>query len=111
MITGRKCNVPFATTAEWILVYAALEGRPQAFLVRQGAKGLAVGERERNMGLHALPLYELELRDCAVPLAQRLGGEQGADVSLLFDSARVAWAALALGVGRAALSLRLRAAG
>jgi acyl-CoA dehydrogenase len=107
VLTGKKCNVPFAAEAEWMLVYAALEGRPQAFLVRQGAKGLVVGERERNMGLHALPLYEVDLRECAVPLAQRLGGEAGADVSLLFDSARVAWAALAVGVGRAAYEYAL----
>jgi alkylation response protein AidB-like acyl-CoA dehydrogenase len=102
VLTGRKCNVPCAAEAEWMLVYAALEGRPQAFLVRQGTRGLVVGERERNMGLHALPLHEVDLRDCAVPAAQRLGGEEGADVSLLFDAARVAWAALAVGVGRAA---------
>jgi acyl-CoA dehydrogenase len=107
VLSGRKCNVPFAAEAEWMLVYAALEGRTQAFLVRQGTRGLIVGERERNMGLHALPLYEVELRDCAVPLDQRLGGEEGADLSALFDAARVAWAALAVGLGRAAYEYAL----
>jgi alkylation response protein AidB-like acyl-CoA dehydrogenase len=107
VLSGRKCNVPFAAEAEWMLVYAALEGRTQAFLVRRGTAGLVVGERERNMGLHALPLHEVELRDCAVPVAQRLGGEQGAELGVVTDASRVAWAALAVGVGRAAYEYAL----
>ena len=107
VLSGRKCNVPCAAEAEWMLVYAALEGRTQAFLVRQGTRGLLVGERERNMGLHALPLYEVELRECALPSSQRLGGEQGADLSVLIDASRVAWAALAVGLGRAAYEYAL----
>lgn len=102
VLTGRKCNVPCAAESEWMLVYARLEDRTQAFLVARDTPGLAVGERERNMGLHALPLYEVELRDCAVPAARRLGGEAGADVARLIESWQVAWAALAVGVGRAA---------
>jgi len=107
VLSGRKCNVPMAAEAEWMLVYAALEDRTQAFLVRQGTRGLHVGERERNMGLHALPLYEVELRECALPSSQRLGGEQGGDLSVVVDASRVAWAALAVGVGRAAYEYAL----
>ncbi len=107
VLTGAKCDVPFAAESEWVLVYAALEGRSQAFLLKRGTPGLAIGERESNMGVKALPLYSLELRDCAVPAAQRLGGDGGADLSPLFDASRVAWAALALGVGRAAYEYAL----
>jgi alkylation response protein AidB-like acyl-CoA dehydrogenase len=107
VLTGTKCNVPYAAESEWMLVYAALDGATQAFLVGRGAPGLAVGERERNMGLGALPLYGVELRDCAVPAAQRLGGADGADVSGLLDASRVAWAALAVGLGRAAYEYAL----
>jgi acyl-CoA dehydrogenase len=107
VLSGRKCNVPWAAEAEWMLVYAALEGDTQAFLVRQGTRGLHVGERERNMGLNALPLYEVELRECAVPSRQRLGGDGGADLSVVIDASRVAWAALAVGVGRAAYEYAL----
>lgn len=107
VLSGRKCNVPFAAEAEWMLVYAALEGRTQAFLVKSGTPGLVVGERERNMGLHALPLYEVELKDCAIPAAQRLGGEQGAELSGVMDASRIAWAALAVGLGRAAYEYAL----
>jgi alkylation response protein AidB-like acyl-CoA dehydrogenase len=106
-LTGTKCNVPWAAEAEWMLVYAALGGATQAFLVRRGTPGLVVGERERNMGLHALPLYAVELRDCLVPAEQRLGGASGADLGVVFDAGRVAWAALAVGVGRAAYEYAL----
>src|SRR5262245_58094427 len=57
VLSGVKCNVPYAAESDRILVYAAFEGRTQAFLVDRGAPGLLVGERERNMGLCALPLY------------------------------------------------------
>src|SRR5262245_42324096 len=107
VLSGAKCNVPFAAESEWLLVYADLEGKSQAFLVERGTPGLSVGERELNMGLKALPLYSLELRECAVPAARRLGGEKGAELSRLFDASRVAWAALALGVGRAAYEYAL----
>src|SRR5262245_17707580 len=80
-LSGVKCNVPFAVESEWVLVYARLDGATQAFLVKRGTPGLVIGERERNMGLHALPLYAVELRDCVIPAGQRLGGDGGADVS------------------------------
>jgi alkylation response protein AidB-like acyl-CoA dehydrogenase len=107
VLSGEKCNVPYAAESEWVLVYAALDGATQAFLVRRGTPGLLVGERERNMGLGALPLYSVQLRDCAVPAAQRLGGEGGAELSPVLDAARVAWAALAVGLGRAAYEYAL----
>jgi acyl-CoA dehydrogenase len=107
VLAGSKCNVPYAAESRWLLVYASLEGRTQAFLVEQGSPGLVIGERERTMGVKALPLYAVELRDCVVPASQRLGGEDGADVSALIDASRVAWAALAVGVGRAAYEYAL----
>jgi alkylation response protein AidB-like acyl-CoA dehydrogenase len=107
LLSGAKCNVPWAAESDVLLVYAALEGRTQAFLVDKGTAGLTVGERERNMGLNALPLYAVDLRECRVPAERRLGGEDGADVSVLLDASRVASAALALGVGRAAYEYAL----
>jgi acyl-CoA dehydrogenase len=107
VLSGVKCNVPYAAEADRMLVYAALDGRTQAFLVDRGTPGLVVGERERNMGLGAVPLYEVVLTDCAVPAHARLGGEGGADVAPLLAASRVAWGALAIGVGRAAFEYAL----
>jgi alkylation response protein AidB-like acyl-CoA dehydrogenase len=106
VLHGTKCNVPFAAEAEWMVVHAAVDGASGAFLVRRGTDGLHVGERERNMGLRALPLYRVELRGCSIPAAQRLGGEGGRVESIL-GSSRVALAALAVGQARAAYDYAL----
>ena len=102
VLSGVKCNVPFAAESEWLLVYASLEGQCQAFLVKKGAPGLETKEREQNMGMNAFPLYAVELRECEIPGAQRLGGEAGCDFQLLLNASRVALAAMAVGIARAA---------
>ncbi|HEX6738926.1 MAG TPA: acyl-CoA dehydrogenase family protein [Vicinamibacteria bacterium] len=106
-LRGRKCNVPYAAEAEWMLVYARLEGEVQAFLVERGTPGVVVGERERNMGLNALPFYSVAFEGCLVPAARRLGGAGGADLGVLRPASQVAWAALAVGVARAAYEYAL----
>jgi acyl-CoA dehydrogenase len=107
VLEGNKCNVPWAAESEWILVYAALEGATQAFLLPRETPGLVVGEREQNLGLRACPLYALELKHCRLPAAARLGGEAGCDVGPLLDASRVAMAALAVGVARGAYEYAL----
>ncbi len=102
VLSGLKCNVPFAAESEWMILYASLDGQCQAFLVAKGTAGLTVKERERNMGMNAFPMYSVELHECAVPAGQRLGGEAGCNFQLLLNSSRVALSAMAVGVSRAA---------
>lgn len=102
VLDGTKCNVPFAAESDWMLVYASLGGQCQAFLVPKGTPGVAVKEREQNMGMKAFPMYSVEFRDCEIPAAQRLGGDSGCDYPLLLNSSRVALSAMAVGVARAA---------
>jgi alkylation response protein AidB-like acyl-CoA dehydrogenase len=59
------------------------------------------------MGLRAFPLYSLQLEDCRVPADRRLGGEAGCDFPLILNSSRVALAAMAVGVSRAAYEFAL----
>ena len=106
-LDGKKCLVPLAATAERFLVYAAIDGQPGyenvgAFIVESGAAGLTVTERERWMGLGALPTAGLELAGVQVDAAARLGGDTGCDFGKLMSYARVALAAMAVGVARAA---------
>ena len=54
------------------------------------------------MGIKALATYELTLKDCRIPRENRLGGEKGCDFNLIMNSSRVALAAMAVGVARAA---------
>jgi acyl-CoA dehydrogenase len=107
VISGSKCNVPFAENSEWMLAYASLDGKPQGFLVSKGTPGLIVKEREPNMGMRALPLYSVEFQDCAIPSGQRLGGEAGCDFQRLLNSSRVALSATAVGVARASYEFAL----
>jgi len=107
VLSGTKCNVPFAAESEWMLVYASLEGNCQGFLVSKGAPGLEVKELEQNMGMRAFPLYSVELRECSIPASQRLGGEAGCDCSLLLNSSRIGLSSMAVGVARAAYEYAL----
>jgi alkylation response protein AidB-like acyl-CoA dehydrogenase len=101
VLSGAKCAVPLADRAEAILVYATAPDGLAAFIVERGASGLTVTEREKNMGLRALDLFGVTLAQVRVPAANRLGGD-GADLQPLVDACRVASAAAAVGVGRAA---------
>jgi alkylation response protein AidB-like acyl-CoA dehydrogenase len=101
VITGQKCLVPLAGHAEALLVYATAPDGLAAFLVERGARGLTVGERERNMGIKALETNPVTLDGVRVPVSARLGAD-GVSLQPLVDASRVAVAALAVGVARAA---------
>jgi len=101
VITGQKCLVPLAAAAEAILVYATAPDGLGAFIVERGAQGLSIGERERNMGIKALATHPLGLEEVRVPGTARLGSK-GTNPQALIDASRVAVAALAVGVSRAA---------
>jgi alkylation response protein AidB-like acyl-CoA dehydrogenase len=101
VVTGEKSAVPLADKAEAILVYAAAPDGLAAFIVERGAAGVRISEREKNMGLRGLDAFTVTLDGVKVPAASRLGGD-GANLQPLVDAQRVASAALAVGVGRAA---------
>jgi acyl-CoA dehydrogenase len=98
VLNGAKCFVPLAAEARHVLVYAYDDEGLGAFIVPQGTPGLTVTEREKNMGLKAVATYELRLENCRVPAGARLTG----NLSTLLNRSRVALAALAVGVARAA---------
>jgi len=100
VLNGRKCLVPLAKSAPWIVVYAAEgDGQVSAFLVPAGTPGVEIGEREHNMGLKALETYAVTLTDCKLPAAAKLPG----DAHRLLERAQVAQSAMAVGCAKAAL--------
>jgi alkylation response protein AidB-like acyl-CoA dehydrogenase len=110
VLSGKKRCVPLGDRAEHFLViarnaqsagsgFAALD----AFVVPRSARGLRVGEIEKNLGLKALPTVGLELDRVEVPAADRLGGDAGIDARRLLAMSRTAGAALLLGLGRAVM--------
>lgn len=107
ILNGQKAYVPLAAEANQILVYADEEGQTQAFIVNQNTPGLEIGDREKNMGLNALPTYKVVLNNCIVGADCKLGGEQGLDFDRLMNYSRVAMAAMAVGVARASYEYAL----
>jgi len=107
VLNGTKCMVPLAAESDAILVYAkggsgnGFEG-VDAFVVARDNPGLKIGGREQNMGLRGLATYELSLGNCKVGAESRIGGEKGIDFSRLMSEARIGFAAMAVGVMRAA---------
>jgi acyl-CoA dehydrogenase len=103
ILNGEKAFVPFAKDAEVILVYANLNGQTQGFIVPKDSAGLTISdEREKLMSLNALPFYRVKLDSVIVPASNRLGGASGHDFEPILAAMRVATAAAAVGVARAA---------
>ena len=107
VLNGGKCYVPLAAEAGVILVYAASDpdagfAGVDAFLVPRDTSGLTLPGREQNMGIKALATFELSMRDCRLGEDARLGGAGGINFTRLLSESRVATAAMAVGVARAA---------
>jgi alkylation response protein AidB-like acyl-CoA dehydrogenase len=100
VLDGAKCLVPWLEGGRETLVVAAGEDGPAVFVVPRDAAGLRA-EPERHMGIGALPTVELTLAGVRVPAAARLA----ADVRRLVAQGRVALAAMAVGVARAAFEV------
>ena len=99
ILKGEKTLVPFADQAEAMIVFAKLDGATKGFIVLKGAAGLKVGaEREKFMGLNALPFFKVTLDGVKVPKANLLEG----DFTPVLAAMRVSIAAMAIGVARAA---------
>lgn len=101
-ITGKKIWVPFAKESEMMIVYANLDGVSQGFVIPVSSDGITIGDRQKLLGIHALPLYPVSLKDVVVPEDSRLGGTEGHSMAPILQSAWVGMAALALGLSRAA---------
>ncbi len=100
VIEGHKCQVP-APGELPMLVTAMVGDALQAFLVDPNSRGID-RKRESNLGLRGLATEEISLAGVEVPAGARLGGDAGADVRSLVVRGRVAMAAMAIGVARAA---------
>jgi acyl-CoA dehydrogenase len=120
VIDGEKSFAANASRADWIVVWATVDpalgrGGHRAFVVERGTPGLGDFKIEKKMGLKGYESTSFTLRECRVPVANLLGGEEhyarragfkGAMAS--FNATRPAIAAMAVGIGRAALDETLR---
>jgi alkylation response protein AidB-like acyl-CoA dehydrogenase len=102
ILIGEKSYVPYAESAESLIVYANLDGKTQGFILPGKIDHLEIGERQQLLGLNAIPLFNITLDEVRIPVENRLGGKNGHDISPIIDLSRVAMAAMAVGVSKAA---------
>lgn len=99
ILNGEKCYVPMADKAKYFLVAAQCDDENCLFIAESGMSGLAVGEREKNLGLNTLPTFKVNFNSCEIPEENKLCGAEGYDRVL--QKTRIAMAALGTGVSRA----------
>jgi alkylation response protein AidB-like acyl-CoA dehydrogenase len=107
VLSGEKAYVPFAEGAESLIVYAALDGKTHAFVVPGDLEGVIVGEREKLMGIGALPCYRVKFENAQLSAEAKLGEDGTFEFNNILASAQIAIAALAVGVSKAALDYAL----
>jgi acyl-CoA dehydrogenase len=114
ILSGAKTSISNAIRADWTVVWATIDpaagrARHRTFVVERGTRGLDDMRAEHKMGLIAYESASFTLRDCRVPAANLLGGEdyyrsragfKGAMES--FNATRPVVAAMAVGIARAA---------
>jgi alkylation response protein AidB-like acyl-CoA dehydrogenase len=108
VLSGSKQFITNPNLAGFAVVIAAsAERKLCAFGIPMTAKGIRAGRPERKMGLHASDTASLLLEECAVPEADRIGGEGTAfeDVKKVLDRGRIGIGAISIGLGRGALEV------
>ena len=113
-LQGRKLWITNGPIADRVVVYArtAPERGSQgisAFVVERGTPGFSVAQHIRKIGFRGSPTGELVFEDCLVPLANRLGAENGGVGIVMggLDIERALLSMLAIGMGERALALSL----
>ena len=107
VLNGEKTFVPYGEQAAAMIVYARLGQATQGFIVRKGTAGVEVGKRQLTLGIHALPLYPVTLKNVHVAKTDRLGGAEGHAFEPILASFRLALAAMATGMSRSALDFAI----
>ena len=100
VLTGVKALVPGAMTAELFVVSATVEGAARLVIVEAAAAGVSVAP-DPAMGVRAAGTGRLVLEQVRIPRTHLLGSVE--DHAVAVRRARLAWAAVAVGVGQAVL--------
>jgi len=113
-LTGEKRWITGAGTSRLHLVYCRMGAQPGAegiggILVERDTPGLAIGERDRTMGLRGIPEGRLSFDRCRVGRAQVLVAPPDGFKKLMraYNAQRLGAATVALGLGQGAYELAL----
>jgi alkylation response protein AidB-like acyl-CoA dehydrogenase len=115
LLNGRKVFITNGGVADLYSVMAVtnpgkkIEGI-SAFVVEKGTPGLSIGKKEEKMGIRGSNTTEVILEDVKVPIAQRVGVEDGGWWLMMrtLNRSRPAIAAQAVGVAQGALDYAIR---
>lgn len=110
LLNGQKMWITSGALAETVVSTARtlVDGEDKGiscFIVTKGATGFLPGKDEPKMGLKGSVTSQLFFQDCLLP-ADALLGEPGSGLKqmlIILDGGRISIAAMALGLGRAAL--------
>lgn len=114
VLNGEKIFVTCGERADAVVVWASLDrsvGRAaiKSFVVEKGTPGMQLVRLEKKLGIKASDTAAITFTDCRIPAANLLGSpeinvDKGfAGVMQTFDNTRPVVAAMAIGVGKAAL--------
>lgn len=105
VLNGIKSHINDAAEADVMSLLAKTDHGLTMFLLERGAPGFHITRKLDPIGLRTSPIYEFELRDCPIPVENRLGAEgQGLDLFIhTFNFSRLGNASVFLGMAKAAL--------
>jgi alkylation response protein AidB-like acyl-CoA dehydrogenase len=115
VINGSKCFITTAEVAELVIITAVTEKGIgtrgiSSFLVEKGTPGFTIAKRENKMGVRGSITNELAFTDCRIPKGNLLGapGQGFKQFMQILDGGRISIAAMAVGLGQAALDYAAR---
>ena len=109
MLDGVKTLINDAAEADVINVFARSEEGISVFLVEKNTPGFRILRKMDPIGMRSSPIYEFELKDCALK-AEQLVGKIGAGFKTFFSAfnfSRLGNASAALGIAQSAFEKTL----
>ncbi len=109
VLNGVKTLINDAAEADIMNVFAKGEEGISVLLVEKNTPGLRMLKKMDPIGLRSSPIYEFELKDCAVPADQIIGraGEGFKTFFSAFNFSRLGNASAALGIAQSAFEKTL----
>lgn len=109
ILNGMKTLINDAAEADIINVFAKSDEGISVFLVEKNTPGFQILGKQDPIGLRSSPIYEFELKDCAVKSEQLVGRVGGGLKAFFaaFNFSRLGNASAALGIAQATLEKTL----